>query len=188
MSQLDQLRGDLSFVRSAASRASGHSSPAAIYFLWALLVMCGFVLVDVRGAWVLRYWTIAAPVGFVASAYLGWRYGLRRGQLDAGTGMRQLLHWGGTLAAAFLVLLMPATGVLAQRDAGLVILLILALGYFQAGVHLDPPFLWIGALMILGYLWILFAPMYAWTVVGVVLAIGLAAAGVRQSRRHEPAV
>ena len=185
MNQLDQLRGDLSFIRSVAANATSHDSPATIYFLWAFLVLCGFVLVDVRDEWVSPYWAVAAPAGFIASAYLGWRYGRRRGQLDRDMGRRHLLHWGGTLAAVFLTSLMAATGVLAQEGVGTAMLLVLALGYFHAGVHLDRPFLWVGALMAAGYVWVMFIPAYAWTVLGVVVAIALIVAGFRESRVHE---
>jgi hypothetical protein len=188
MDQLDRLRGDLSFVRSVADGAERHDSPAPIYFLWAALVLCGFILVDVRDAWVRWYWFVAAPAGFMVSAYLGWRHGRRRGQIDSDAGMRHILHWGGMTAVAFLVVLMPMTGVLAWEGTGPAMLLVLALGYFHAGIHLDRPFLWIGILMALGYLSVLFVTAYAWTVLGVVLAIALVVAGLRETRLHEAAV
>jgi hypothetical protein len=66
-------------------------------------------------------------------------------------------------------------------------LLILALGYFQAGVHLDRPCLWIGLLIGAGYLFVLFVSAYAWTVVGLVMAMALTIAGLRGGRPHEAA-
>jgi hypothetical protein len=46
MADLDRLQQDLGFVRHAVTRA-GPSQPVAIYFLWSLLTLCGFVLADV---------------------------------------------------------------------------------------------------------------------------------------------
>ena len=152
MDALDQLKGDLRFVRAAVAKADRHESPATIYFLWAIVGFCGFDLVDFRATWVPLYWSVAGPAGFLASAYLGWRHARLRGQLTTAAGIRSLLHWGGMLGAVFLAVLIPVTGLMAWDGLGPAILLILALGYFQAGVHLDRPFLWIGLLMGVGYL------------------------------------
>lgn len=185
--QLEQLKGDLRSVQAAVARADGGRRPAMIYFLWAIVGFCGFALVDFRNTWVPLYWSIAGPLGFVASAYLGWRHRRWTGQLTASVGSRYLLHWGGMLTAMFLAVLMPISGLLQWEGLGPTLLLILALGYFQAGVHLDPALLWIGLLMGGGYLFVMFVSTYTWTVVGLVLAAALAMAGLRGDRPHEAA-
>jgi hypothetical protein len=119
------------------------------------------------------YWVVAAPGGFLASAVLGWFHG-RQGGSSAAIGTRQALHWSGLLAAAFLARLLPSDGS--------AILLVLALGYFLAGVHLDRPMLWVGLLMGGGYVLVLQAPAYAWTAVGIGVAAGLILAGLRPRR------
>lgn len=187
MDALDQLKGDLRFVRAAVAKADRHESPATIYFLWAIVGFWGFALVDFRDTWAPLYWSIAGPVGFVASAYLGWRHARRRGQVTDAAGVRSLLHWGGMLGAVFLAVLIPANGFMPWDGLGPAILLILMLGYFQAGIHLDRPFLWIGLLMGAGYLFVMFVSAYAWTVVGLVVAMALAIAGLRGGRPHEAA-
>ncbi|MGH9253098.1 MAG: hypothetical protein ACRD3C_00855 [Vicinamibacterales bacterium] len=185
MDQLEQLQGDLHFVRAAVETADRDGSPAMIYFLWAVVILCGFALVDFRQTWVPWYWSIAGPAGFLASAYVGWRHARRTGQMAASPGSRYLLHWGGMLAAIFLAVLMPMSGLLQWDGLGPAILLILALGYFQAGVHLDRPFLWIGLLMGVGYVLVMFVSAYTWTVLGLVLAAGLTIAGLRGGHPHE---
>jgi hypothetical protein len=140
--------------------------------------------VDFYETWVPVYWSIAGPAGFVASAVLGWRHARRRGQVTAAVGRRYMLHWGGMLAATFLTVLMPINRLLPPDALGPAILLILALGYFEAGVHLDRPFLWVGLLMACGYVFVLFVGAYAWTIVGLVVAIALSTAGLR-GRLHE---
>ena len=62
-------------------------------------------------------------------------------------GLRHMLHWGGMVTAVFLAVLLPANGFMRWDGLGRAILLILALSYFQAGVHLDRALLWIGLLM-----------------------------------------
>ena len=187
MDDLGQLKGDLHFVRAVVETADRDGSPTMIYFLWAIVGLCGFALVDFGHTWVPLYWSIAGPAGFLASAYLGWRHARRTGQVTAPAGSRYLLHWGGMLTAIFLAVLMPIGGLLQWDGLGPAILLILALGYFQAGVHLDRALLWIGLLMGAGYLFVLFVSVYAWTVVGLVLATALTIAGLRGGRQHEAA-
>jgi hypothetical protein len=185
MDQLEQLKGDLNFVRSVVETADRNRSPMMIYFLWAIVGLCGFALVDFRQTWVPLYWSIAGPAGFLASTVLGFRHARGTGQLTAAAGSRHVLHWGSMLAAIFLAVLMPLSGWLPWGSLNATILLILALGYFQAGVHLDPALLWIGLLMGGGYVFVLFVSTYAWTVIGLVLAAALAIAGLRGGRPHE---
>jgi hypothetical protein len=182
MEHLQQLEQDLRYVRTAVERAETYPTPRLLCFLWAALVLCGFALVDLRGAWVPTYWVIAGPAGFVTSAYLGWRHAQRAGRLSAGAGIRHMLHWGAVLAAVFLVGLMPLGGVMADRAVGPAILLVLALGYFQAGVHFDPAFRGIGLLLAAGYIVVLFVPAYAWLTLGVFVAMALVTLGLRDSR------
>jgi len=66
-----------------------------------------------------------------------------------------------------------------------VILLVLALGYFSAGLHLDRRLLWVGVLMGAGCLVVTWTSLYASTVVGVTLAVALAVAGAREARSRE---
>ncbi len=185
MSSIERIEGDLRFVRGALESSSQARYPAAIYFLWAALVLIGFALVDVRPAVVPVYWAIAGPAGFVTSAYVGWRYGRRSGQLSASDGQRHVLHWSAVLVVTFLAVLMPARGVMPWESLNTVILLLLALGYWTAGVHTDRSMLWIGLLMGVGYVTVAVVSVYAWTIVGVALAVGLTAAGVRGERSRE---
>jgi hypothetical protein len=64
-------------------------------------------------------------------------------------------------------------GTVSWSEIHRIILLIISLGYFLAGVHLDPPLLWIGLLMFAAYFVMFFMSAYAWTVVGLVVAVGL---------------
>ena len=187
MTELEQVEGDLRFVRSALASSDRPHSPAGIYFLWAVAVAIGFALVDFREGLVGPYWMLVGPAGFVASIYLGWRHARRLGQVSAADGRRHLLHWGGMLAVIALAMLMPARGVLTWEGLNSVILLILALAYFTAGVHGERPFMWVGVLMGAGYVLITLGSAYAWTIVGVTLAVALTVAGLRGGRPLEAA-
>ena len=64
MTELEQIGGDLRFVRGALASSERPKSPAALYFFWAAAVLVGFVLVDFRPALVGPYWAVAGPAGF----------------------------------------------------------------------------------------------------------------------------
>ena len=183
MTELEQIGGDLRFVRGALASSARPKSPATLYFFWAAAVLVGFVLVDFREAVVGPYWAVVGPAGFIASAYLGWRHARRTGQVSVADGRRHLLHWGGMLLAIALALLMPSRGVVSWDVMNSLILLILAFGYFTAGVHGDRNMLWIGVLMAAGYVLVTMGSAYAWTMVGVGLAVALTIAGIRGGAR-----
>lgn len=185
MTRIEQVEDDLRFVRGALAASAMSKSPAPVYFLWAAAVLAGFLLMDIDRALVGPYWMVVGPAGFAASAYLGWHRARTRGQVSTADGKRHLLHWGSVLVAIALALLMPGRGVLSWEALNGVILLILAVGYFTAGVHGEPPLLWIGLLMAGGYVLVTLASSYAWSILGVVLAIALAGAGVREGRSSE---
>jgi len=182
-----QAGDDLRFVRAIVEGTDRQRTPSAVYFLWAVVGLAGFALVDFHEAWVPAYWTVAGPAGFVASAILGRRRARRAGQVSTAARRAYLLHWGGMMAAIFLAVLMPVGGILPRDAVGPAILLILALGHFAAGVHLDRAFLWIAVLMGMGYVFVVFVAAYAWTTVGVMLATALAIAALREERSHAAA-
>ena len=186
MDHFERLEGDLRFVRGAlAASTRPAASPSTIYFLWAVLVLVGFALVDFRTDLVPGYWAVAGPVGFLASAYLGWRHAQRSGQASASDGRRHMLHWGAVLIAVALAVVLRMRGDMPSETLHAVILLVLALGYFTAGLHLDRHLLWVGLLMAAGFLVVTLVSLYAWTVVGIALAVSLTVAGLRGGRPRE---
>lgn len=182
MNDIHRIERDLQYVRSAVERADACPTPRLICFLWAALGGTGFALVDLREAWVPTYWTVAGPGGFLVSAALGWRHAARIGHASTKAGLRHVFHWGGMLAAIFLVGLMPAAGAMPWSGVGPAILLLLAVGYFHAGVHLDPALRWIGLLLTAGYVVVLMLPAGGWLTLGVLFAVALVATGLRASR------
>jgi hypothetical protein len=185
MDHLERLHGDLSFVRDAVDASTQSKSPSALYFLWAVIVLIGFGLMDFRPDAVPAYWAVAGPAGFLISAYLGWRHARRVGQASSADGKRHLLHWGGVLVAIALAVFLAVAGAFPTGSLDTVILLVLALGYFTAGLHLERSYLWIGLLIGAGSIVVTFVSSYAWTGLGIALAVSLAIAGIRQGRALE---
>jgi hypothetical protein len=187
MDHLERLRGDLSFVRDAVDSSTRSKSPSALYFVWAVIGGIGFALVDFRADLVPTFWTVAGPAGFLLSAYLGWRHGRNVGQASSADGKRHLLHWGAVLLAVALAVFLGVTNSFPSNALHAVILLVLALGYFTAGLHLDRAFLSVGVLMAAGAIVVTVVSAYAWTGLGIALAVSLVVAGIRQGRSRAAA-
>lgn len=173
MSKQDELHADLSYVREAVERSEAVSCVRTIYLLWAVVILVGFPLADFAPRAVQWYWTFAGPLGFLASLWLGYRDGVKRGQRSRSRGLRHVAHWVGMMACIFLTVPLGATGVIAWEDLNRIILLILAFGYFLGGVHLDRPLAWAGVLMAIGYVTLFLVHSYVWTLLGVFIGASL---------------
>jgi hypothetical protein len=175
-----QIRDDISYVRSVVRRADREHNPASLYFLWAVLSFFGYAIIDYRPEATGLYWAIAGPAGGVASAFLATRAARKIGQMSDSDGWKDALHWGAMMFAALLLIPLVMTHRLAPDDIPRVILLILALTYWSAGLQRDRRFLTLGVVMAGTYLFTIFADRlpYLWTITGGILAASLAAAGV----------
>lgn len=173
MSAAREVERDLSYVREVVHRSDRVGESAAIWYLWAAFGGVGFALIDFAPRTVGLYWIIAGPVGFVTSLWLGWRHSRATGQESAREGRAHALHWGATAIAAFL--LVPLVAELPSDELARAVLILLALAYFLAGVHLVPPLRWVGLAMAAASLLVPYVPAYAWTCVGALVAIGLIA-------------
>lgn len=183
--QPTQTQSDISFVREAIARSEDHRSPTAVFLLWAAIILVGFPLVDFAPRHSGLFWMIAGPIGGLISFVLGRRESLRFGVVRKSEGLRYTLHWMGLMGAILLLALYQLSGHGAFSDAsfGQIILLIVAFAYFLAGVHLDRPLLWAGLLMAGGYVVLLFVSTYAWTIIGVVVSIGMVLSAVFGGRK-----
>ena len=146
-------------------------SAAAVMVVLALLGV-GLATADVRFA--RDYWMALVPVYGLLCIFTAWKRARPGEQLV----LRQLLHWAGIAGAVALDFSIRNTGLETQVASGLNALLLLALGCFLAGVHLDWLFVPVGLLLTLTlflvakadqYLWLLLVaaalPLAAWIVV-----------------------
>lgn len=184
----NQLREDIEYVRAAAERLKP-PPVSAIYFLWALLGLCGFAMVDLVGdlRWVGIYWSFAGPIGTALSLWLGMRASRDAGLVNRSEGVRHGLHWVAFMAAGLLGLALVQAGHLTWPGFGSLWVLLLALTYVQAGLHLERLMLPVGLVVGAAYLVTIWVPNFAWTTAGVVVAVGLTAAGFKGAPKRDPA-
>lgn len=184
MSEDKNVRDDLSYVRGALARAEGEArSPASVYFLWAAVSFFGFAIIDFAPHRAGVYWLIAGPLGGVLSGILGERAARRAGRSSLSEGRRWALHWAALLAAILLLAPLAATGGVHVAALPRLILLVSALVYFLAGVHLDRRMIAMGPVLAGCYLLTVAARgmPYLWTLTAAVLAASLVLTGLLAS-------
>lgn len=179
MTSADQIKQDLDFVANAVRRHDRDAGVPAIHFLWAAIVLVGFALPDFAPRTAGAFWFVAGIGGGLLSWWLGARDDRRSGLRDIERGKRYGLHWL-IAGAGFVLCGLPMAFGRADLDSGASsFMLVAGLVYALAGVHLVRPLLWIGLLMLAAYAaMVIAAPPYAWTISGIVIAIGLVCAGV----------
>jgi hypothetical protein len=180
-----QMREDLSYVRSTLDRARAANNPAIIYFLWAAITFFGFAIIDYAPERTGFYWMIMGPLGGVLSGVLGSRAGRALGQDSRREGRLQGLHWGGMMVAILLLIPLMTTRTVSVDELPRIILLLVALSYYLAGVHVDRRLLWVGAAMGGCYLFTVYQRGLPrlWTITAAALAASLVAAGIVAAAR-----
>ena len=182
MAASERIKDDLDYVRGAVER-TGNVHVPAVYLMWAAICLVGFSMPDfISNGWVGWsynaigwYWAVMGPVGFAASWWLSARANDRAGQMSRHTGIRWGLHWAAFGATGVLGIALALTGHVGWEVYGALWVLLLALSYTLAGVHLERRLLPIGLMLGVGYLTILFLPQYGWIAAGVLTAVAMTA-------------
>jgi uncharacterized membrane protein HdeD (DUF308 family) len=107
-----------------------------ILIMLILLAIIGIGITDFSPAESHRYWFAMVPVFAGACLILEWSRARGKGQKWSTILRTQLLLWLGLLLAVRLAYLLLHTGRLDNENTGLIILLLLALTTFFAGIHL----------------------------------------------------
>lgn len=179
------VESDIHYVRSVVERAETKRFPRSVYALWAVIVLAGFSLVDFAPRAVGIYWMLAGPAGGILSGMLGHRAGVRLGQMNRDEGVRHALHWGGMLVLVALAVVLAVYGYVEGGVLGQVILLIVAMGWWTAGVRFDRRFLLLGGVMMAGFLATVLDLPYAWTGMAVLISAVLLGTALRKGRRDD---
>lgn len=188
MTNRDTLREDIAYVRDATNRASAATIPS-IYLLWAAIGLCGFALVDFvdDSRWIGVFWLLASPGGVGLSLWLGFRTQRNVGQADRRSSIRWGLHWLAFLVAGMLGLTLVPSGHLDWAGFGSLMVLLLSLSYFHAGLQFDRRLLPIAVVAAVCYLVTLLVSEYEWTLAGVAMASALVWQARLGARTHDVA-
>ena len=186
MTTTQKLEQDLAYVMEAVERREGSQrTPLGIALIWASYLLVGFTWLDLqpsRAAWFL---TIVSPIAFLASWQIGGRAAWKLGEFDRISGRRQFQHWASGFFGLAALLSLAFAGRIGGEALGQVILIMLGLVHFLAGVHFSARlFLWLGLLMMAGAVGMTYIDRWGWTTLGVLLSAGLIASSFMGARRH----
>jgi hypothetical protein len=130
----------------------------------------GIGITDFSPADSYKYWVAMVPIFCGACLILEWSRVRGRGFKWTTLLRTQLLHWVGLLVAVRLVFEMLHKGRLDNENTGLVVLLLLALSTFIAGIHLGWRLCLVGVFLAIALVAATYLEEYVW----VLLIIGLA--------------
>lgn len=179
---------DLKFVANAIRRRDAKQGTPAIFFLWAALFLVGWALPDFAPSWTGPFWLVAGIGGGALSWWLGARDAVNKGDCDVELGRRYGFHWlicGAAFFGVFLPFVLGGDALTpyAADMLGRQFLLVCALAYGLAALHLERGLAIPAAVMGIGYLGLnVWSPPYLWTTMGAVVSIALVIAGL-QARR-----
>jgi hypothetical protein len=140
-----------------------------ILIMLILLAIIGIGITDFSPADSHRYWFAMVPVFAGACLFLEWSRARGKGQNWTTIVRTQLMLWLGLLLAVRLVYLLLNTGRLDNENTGLIILLLLALTTFFAGIHLGWRLCLVGGFLGTALVAATYLEEYVW----ILLIIGL---------------
>jgi hypothetical protein len=142
-----------------------------ILIVLILLSIIGIGITDFSPADGHLYWFAMVPVFAVACLVLEWSRARGKGQKWTTIVRTQLLLWLGLLLAVRLVYLLLHTGRLDNENTGLIILLLLALTTFFAGIHLGWRLCLVGGFLGAALVAATYLEEYVWILVIIAMVI-----------------
>jgi len=118
-----------------------------IGLLMLILSFIGLIITDSmkEGAWL--YWRAISPVYAILSISLGW-YLRSKNSIKLRTEIWQdVLHWLGLIFSVYIVSTFVNIGLVGQFEAGLTVLVLLAVTTFLAGIYHDIIFMIVGVIL-----------------------------------------
>ncbi|MFA5985372.1 MAG: hypothetical protein WC782_15250 [Methylococcaceae bacterium] len=149
----------------------------AIHYHWyilgglMLLSILGVAIVDATEVVSHWYWLALVPVFFSACLYVEWDATKESGVSARTIVFKQVLHWSGLLIAVFLAFFLRNIGSLDNQTTGLVLLLLLALTTFLAGVTMGWLFRLLGIFLGLSLYFVAYMEHYLQMILWAALGI-----------------
>lgn len=158
-----QESGPLAKVKTAEkSFLHGLKVFEVIFVILVVLSLIGVGITDFSPAHSYWYWFAMAPVFACACLIIEWSHVRSEGKNWLSILRSQLLTWFGLLIAVQLVFLLLRAGRLTYESTGLVLLLLLALTTFIAGISLGYQLCLLGAFLGVTLLVVAYLEQYVW--------------------------
>lgn len=150
-----------------------------------VLIMVGLFLANYSPQAADWYWSLMFPIfGLVCLGHqlaAGKTHGMSAWQVP----LQQALHWLGPIVAVRIIFLQLARGQMAADSVALMILLVLAVTAYLAGIHFDRSFVWVSIILTVAALAGTEVETYLWLIVvlGVLLLALIVFSAVLMRRR-----
>jgi len=143
----------------------------AVLGLLLILSFVGVAYTDIVGVRSMNFWLWVIPVFAFAAIVLEWsRY--VRGEIGGFHFIRQqLLHWTAVFIAIKLVFILMDIGRLPHNTASYVLMTIMSLSTFLAGIYIGWRFIVLGLFIALATILAAYLEAYVWVLIPVAVAI-----------------
>jgi len=143
----------------------------AVLGLLLALSFIGVAYTDIAGVRSLNFWLWSIPVYAIAAIVLEWsRY--IRGEIDGFHFIRQqLLHWTAVFITIKLVFVLLTIGRLPNNSASYVLMAIMSLSTFLAGIYIGWRFIVLGLFIALATVFAAYLEAYVWVLIPIAIAI-----------------
>ncbi len=139
--------------------------------LLLILSFIGVAYTDIAGVRSLNFWLWMIPVFALAAIVLEWsRY--IRGEIDGFHFIRQqLFHWSAVFIAVKLVFILLHIGRLPSNAASYILMTIMSLSTFLAGIYIGWRFIVLGIFIALATIFAAYLETYVWVLIPIAIAI-----------------
>jgi len=111
------------------------------------------------------YWTAMVPVFFGACLFIEWQAAKKTHVSPRSVVIKQIQHWLGLLAGIYLTFFLHNIGSLNNETTGLILLLIIALTTYLAGVTMGWMFRLLGIFLGLSLFLVAYVENYIWIII-----------------------
>lgn len=140
-----QAKSTTAPAKSPAQRSlHGRLWELATYALLYALVVGGILYMASNAEAAVPYWGVVVAVVAVIAILAGWSRSKKGGGGGLGYLIKSLLHWGALIGVLYLLLLHQGHLQLDFKSIDLVLIYLLGLGCFFAGLHMDSRMLILG--------------------------------------------
>ncbi len=112
-----------------------------------ILAFLGLIITDLHHDGGFSYWRYVVPIFALDGLFLSWYLRHNKESYSVAFIWHELLHWAGLLCSVFLVSELLRVGLLSRFAASLVVITLLSLALFLAGIYIEYTFLILGIIM-----------------------------------------
>ena len=150
---------------------SGKSINQIVFSALIVLAMIGIIITNISPASALYYWVFMLVAYAGTAIYFGKRLASEKETDLEDFVLKQIVHWGASLVAILCVYTLLHTGRVNHEEAGLIMLLVLALATFLAGSRVGWHFYLLGVLLCIATIVIAYIEMFMWIIILVAAMI-----------------